>query len=354
MKDEWRQGSLGKLKRGLPELVRERLVGAGAEEKEPREYEQWRFVLEEDPVVRPSSSTRLELASAAGRGAAADSVENLVLKIIHEDEIERGTDEPVFPPRRGPKWYAVAEPIRGVFDSYENCLKALSGKAVCGKGPVAVSSQEEGWAILNGGIRLTQGRYAFTDASIRECVGVAAVIVEMARDKDEPAVLLEIAANASEFVEKKEVTGVSSGELIDAFRRLKHIFGEMLALYVALQEQERYPKVPKLTVVHDYLGVSAWTCAAAPQGAVDILPGFTDAAARAKTWSPPEDETVMKVVQAWLQLATEMNLVLEFRHQPRGRSEAAGVNHFARFNRRADELAFCASSCEATRSCPSS
>jgi len=176
----------------------------------------------------------------------------------------------------------------------------------------------------------------------KKLLAVAAVIVDMERREGEPSCFLEIALHESELMDEGEVTGVSPDELMDALGRLKHIFGEMLALYVALQEVVRLPKVPawpKLTIVHDYLGVSAWTCAAAPQGSFEILPGFSDAAERAKTWRPPKDKTVKKVVQACWQVATENNLFLEFRHQPGHRSEDAGVNHFVRFNRRADKLA---------------
>lgn len=115
----------------------------------------------------------------AGYAPAADSAEDLVLKIIQEDEIQRppGTDEPVIPPRKEQKWYAIAEPVWGVYEGYEKCLQALAGKAGPRLGPVAVSSQDEGRAILSDGVRLDPGRYAFTDAS--GSGGIASVIVEM-------------------------------------------------------------------------------------------------------------------------------------------------------------------------------
>jgi hypothetical protein len=347
MKGDWRQArNLGKLKRGLPDLVRERLIGAGAEEKVHAAHELWQFVLEEGSSGATIILYKTGTCVRFGYAPAADSAEDLVLKTIQEDEIQRGPDEPVIPSGKKQKWYAIAEPIRGVYDDYERCLQ-LAGSVgrLCGCGPVEVSSKEEGWAILNGGIRLDPGRYAFTDASIvsRESVGIAAVIVEMLRQEGEPACRLENALSESEAVERMEVRGVASGELMGAFRRWKHIFGEMLALYMALQEVVRLPKVPawpKLTVVHDYVGVYAWMRAGRPQGAsCEFVRGFSDAAEGAERWRPPKD-AVEKVVLACWRLAMENNLLLAFRHQPGHRSEAAGVHHYARFNRRADELAF--------------
>jgi hypothetical protein len=347
MKGEWRQPrSWRKVAPDLQNLVRERLIGAGAEYKVHREHEQWRLVFHEGPSRATVTLYENGTCRTEGYAPAADFAENLVLKIIQEDEIQRRTEEPVKRPGKKQKWYAIAEPIRYVYDDYEKCLQDLVGRAGRRLGPVEVSSKEEGWAILNGGVRLHAGRYAFTDASIcsTESVGIAAVIVEMHKEVGEPICRLERDPAASETVEKMDVEGVAPDEIVEAFRRLKHIFGEMLALHMAIQEVVRLPKEvpmwPKLTIVHDYLGVYAWMRAGAPQGAsIEIVRGFSDAAKGTEKWRPPKD-TVAKVVQACWQLAMDNHLFLAFRHQPGHRSEAAGVHHYVRFNRRADELAF--------------
>jgi hypothetical protein len=344
MKGELRKARSFKLAPGLQDLLRKRLIGAGAEDRDPKDHEQWRMLLEvessrEHVILYKSGTCTL----TAGHAPAADKAEGLILSVLEEVESEclAVADESIGRPAQREKWYAIAEPIRDVYDSLEKVRQDLLGRPGLRRGPVRVSSREEGWAILNDGVRMDPGRYAFTDAS--GSGGIAVVIVEMLNPEGEPACLREIPSTVSEAVEKGLVKGLNPGELMKAFGRSKHILGEMLALCMALQEGMRLPNVTawsRLTIVHDYVGVSAWMRAGAPAGAAfEILPGFTDAAEIAATWRPPRDPTVMKVVQACWRFAVESNLLLAFRHQPGHRSEAAGENHFVRFNVRADELA---------------
>jgi hypothetical protein len=96
---------------------------------------------------------------------------------------------------RRQKWYAIAEPIRGVYDSYERCQQELKGINGARRGPVEVSSEEEGWAVLSGGIRLTPGLYAFTDATAVGGVGV--VMVRMPEGESSEPVILEPKCSSS-------------------------------------------------------------------------------------------------------------------------------------------------------------
>jgi hypothetical protein len=42
------------------------------------------------------------------------------------------------------KWYAIAEPIRDVYDNYNRCKQDLVGVKGTRRGPVEVSSEQEG------------------------------------------------------------------------------------------------------------------------------------------------------------------------------------------------------------------
>jgi hypothetical protein len=244
--------------------------------------------------------------------------------------------------QRRQKWYAIAEPIRGVYDSWKRCQQALEGKTGVRCGPVEVSSAEEGWAILDGGVRLDPGLYAFTDAN--DLGGVGVVIVRMAGyDGAQPEVLCEIDSSVMEVLERAPVPGLKREEAVDALTRMKQVVSEMVAPYEALNQLLVLPEVAKgseVTIVHDNSGVAAWMQAEMPPGStIRIVDGYADAVYARHEWRPAREPVVSSVVRACWELASRRNLKLAYRYQPRGRSEAAGEHHFARFNGLAHKLA---------------
>lgn len=241
------------------------------------------------------------------------------------------------------KWYAIAEPIRDVFDSYEQCQHALKGVVGARRGPVEVSSEEEGWAVLNGGVRLPPGVYAFTDATALGGVGV--VLVKMPDVANGEPLVLEPRCSSSvvHILEAKPIAGIDGAQVMDALRRLRNILAEMVALYEALNQLLARGDVPprsKINIVHDYFGVSAWMKAGAPAVAqMKIDPGYYEASFKKHAWRPARDPSISAVITACWELALSKEFLLVFRHQPGHRSEGAGVHHFVRFNKMADELA---------------
>ena len=244
-------------------------------------------------------------------------------------------------PRRQ-KWYAIAEPIRGVYDSYEKCQQCLQGVRGTRRGPVEVSSEEEGWAVLNGKARLSPGLYAFTDANAVGGVGV--VLASMEDALGEPRVLEPLCSTSVvQILERSPIDGVTEKQIFDALRGLRNIFAEMVALYEAHIELDCREEVPfgsRVTIVHDYFGVSAWMKAGVPRGhTMEIDPGYYEASFKTYSWAPAKNPTIAAVVKACWERAGRKQLSLVFRHQPGHRSEEAGTHHFVRFNKMADELA---------------
>lgn len=152
------------------------------------------------------------------------------------------------------------------------------------RGPVEVSSEQEGWDVLNGGIRLAPGLYAFTDANAVGGVGV--VIVRMPGGETSEPVILEPKCSSSvvRILERTPIAGVTHVQVVDAVRRLRNILAEMVALFEALNQLTAHQDVApgsQITLVHDYFGVSAWMQAGAPPGAtVRIDPGYYDSRTR--------------------------------------------------------------------------
>ena len=245
--------------------------------------------------------------------------------------------------RRRQRWYAIAAPIQGVYDSYERCQQELRGVPGARRGPVEVSSEEEGWAVLNGGIRLPRGLYAFTDATAIGGVGV--VFVRMPVDENAVPQILEPTCSSSvvQILDAKPIGGIDAAQVVEALGRLRNILAEMVALYEALSQllvRADIPAGSEITIVHDYFGVSAWMQAGASlEALVRIDPGYYDASFKKHAWAPAKDPIISAVIAACWDLALSKQLRLVFRHQPGHRSEAAGEHHFVRFNRMADELA---------------
>ncbi|MDQ3531239.1 MAG: hypothetical protein M3456_02495 [Actinomycetota bacterium] len=244
---------------------------------------------------------------------------------------------------RRQRWYAIAEPIRGVYDSYERCQTDLVGVRGTRRGPVEVSSEDEGWAVLNGGVRLDAGLYVFTDATANGGVGVVVVRMPVAENADPQ--ILEPACSSSvvQILDAKPIAGIDSAQAVEALGRLRNILAEMVALYEALNQllvREDVVAGSEITIVHDYFGVSAWMQAGAPpDAAMRIDPGYYEASFKKHAWAPAKDPTISAVIAACWELVSRKQLLLVFRHQPGHRSEAAGIHHFVRFNKMADELA---------------
>jgi hypothetical protein len=245
--------------------------------------------------------------------------------------------------QRRQKWYAIAEPIRGVYDSYERCQQKLKGVTGARRGPVEVSSEEEGWAVLNGGVRLTPGLYAFTDATAVGGVGV--VMVRMREGESSEPVILEPKCSSSVvgILQRTPIAGMNDIQVVGALGRLRNILAEMVGLYEALNQllvREDVASGSQITIVHDYYGVSAWMQAGRPPGAtMAIDPGYYEAPFKTHAWGPAKDPIISAVVSACWELTGRNQLRLMFRHQPGHRSEEAGTHHFVRFNKVADELA---------------
>jgi hypothetical protein len=208
---------------------------------------------------------------------------------------------------------------------------------------VEVSSEEEGWAVLNGGVHLSPGVYAFTDATAIGGVGV--VLVRMPSAENAEPEILEPTSSSSvvQILEAKPIAGIDGAQVVEALGRLRNILAEMVALYAALNQlvvREDVVAGSEITIVHDYFGVSAWMQAGAPpDGVLRIDPGYYEASFKKHAWAPAKDPTISAVIAACWELAFRKQVLLVFRHQPGHRSEGAGEHHYVRFNRIADELA---------------
>jgi hypothetical protein len=209
--------------------------------------------------------------------------------------------------------YVVTEPksVRGVYTTWEEC-QAATGDAA-GSRQMRVETQEEGEAILAGGVILDTGWYAFTDGNALGGVGV--VLVRMADGEDEPEVVNEIAASVKEVLGEAAIPGLESDlEVDESLDRLANILAEMAGLYAAINAS---PDGSRVTIVHDYMGVGAFM---------------------RKEWRA-RNSIVDAVGSVSRSLAERKGLQLRFQHQASHRSSHARRHDFARFNGRADELA---------------
>ena len=210
------------------------------------------------------------------------------------------------------KVYVVTAPasIRGIYETWDACRAAVSGKA--GARYQGVSSREIAEAMLSGeGLQLEPGLYAFVDGNAMGGIGV--VLVE--QREAEPAATREIATTVYDVFARAGIPGLDTRSKITAATdALQNIIAELGALYAALQQ---VPRESTLTVVHDYEGVGAW------------LEG------RWKAKNP----LVAEIVSACRRLLEGRALRVRFRHQRGHESTFAGRNDFARYNGRADKLA---------------
>lgn len=213
-----------------------------------------------------------------------------------------------------PDAYVITKPeeARGVYDTWDECWAALSGK----KGVrryMKVSGRAQAEAVLEGrGVVLEPGLYAFTDGNHRGGIGV--VLSRMDEGGHDPVVVEEIATSVTEAL--RGVAGNGAPEHVaTALERVGSALAETAALHVALM---RLSEGAEATIVYDFDSVGNWM-----EGRCRL----------------PQDPLLREVVERCLCLRDERKLRLVFLHQPSHRSDWAGRHDLARLNRRADELA---------------
>ncbi len=210
------------------------------------------------------------------------------------------------------KLYVVTEPtsIRGVYNSWEECERAVSG--VRGAIYQSVSSRMEAEALLDGkALILPEGVYAFVDGN--HLGGVGIVFVKQRRVG--PPIVKQLSTSVQTIFEETKPRVLDSPKAIDeALARLRNVLAEIAGLFKALDHIA--PKT-ELTIVYDYEGVGAWL---------------------SDRWKA-RDQLVAKIISACRHLITQKSLILHFRHQPGHHSSHAGRNDFASYNAMADSLA---------------
>jgi hypothetical protein len=210
------------------------------------------------------------------------------------------------------KAYVVTAPdsIRGIYTTWAECLAKVSG--VAGARYMGVTSMEKAQAILDGGIPLPVGSYAFTDGNADGGVGV--VLVHQLTDAESSA--HAISTSVHEVFGEAGLLGLESPEAVAAaLADHRNILAEMAALYVVLRGAE--PK-SSFTVVHDYVGVAEWMDEGGWKAHKPVL---------------------RAVAEACRTMIGEGRLHVTFQHQKGHSSTWAGRDDFAYWNARADALA---------------
>lgn len=212
------------------------------------------------------------------------------------------------------KVYVVTAPpsARGIYETWPECQAAVKG--VTGAKFMGVGSRQKAESILNGeGVKLPPGIWAFTDANAAGGVGI--VIVE--QDANDEASLQESSATVQEILKYSGIPGLRTRtEVEKALGDLHNILSEMSGLYALLKEAIRESR---FTVVYDYKGVEKW-----------MVEG---------EWKEAKSPVIAALVAACKDQIRERDLHVSFQHQKGHSSTWAGRDDFARWNRRADELA---------------
>ena len=212
-------------------------------------------------------------------------------------------------------YFVVTEPesIRGIYDTWDECKSKVDG--VAGAKYQKVQDLQQARAMLEGkGVVLGPGLHVFTDGNDKGGVGV--VVVWKSEDEGSaPTVVTEIATSVGQVFYGGVIPQLGTDEDVQAaLAKSRNVLAELGGLYLALWQA---PSKGKLTIVHDYEGVSAW------------LEG---------RWSA-KDPVVKAIVTACRGLVTAKDLELKFIWQRGHTSSWAGRHDLARFNQRADELA---------------
>jgi ribonuclease HI len=214
-------------------------------------------------------------------------------------------------PNKKVKVYVVTAPeaSRGIYETWAECEAVVKG--VKGARFQSVRGMETAQALLDGGISLAPGTYAFTDGDGLGGVGV----VMIHQKKDAFRIDKEIATSAVRVFVGQGITGLNRpDEVRHALKRMKNILAELGGLYEALRIAE---PGSSLTIVHDYKGIGAWM-----QG----------------TWKR-RDEIVDAVISGCELLVREREVQVTYRHQHGHQSTWAAPDAYAKWNQRADELA---------------
>lgn len=210
--------------------------------------------------------------------------------------------------------YVVVGPgtERRLFESWAACEAAVRGRP--GIKYMKVHDPVEAQQVLDGGVALPPGLFAFTDANAAGGIGI--VIVKGSTSPDAaPEVLAEVSTTVHEALAGERVEGLHDAESIaQALSDLANIFSEMVALLAALSH---VPEGAEMTVVYDYKGVEAFMTGEF---------GSKDPAIRA-------------VVSEAHGVTRDRNLKVLFRHQRGHSSTWAGRHDYAQFNALADALA---------------
>jgi len=215
------------------------------------------------------------------------------------------------------KVYVVTAPpsARNIYETWPECQAAVKG--VKGARFMGVDSRHKAESILDGdGVTLPIGRWAFTDANADGGVGI--VIVDQGQN-DETTVH-EKSTNVQAILEDSGIRGLrTTMDVEGALRDLRNILAEMSGLYAVLKEAT---PGSRFTVVYDYKGIEKWITG---------------------EWKDAKSPVIAALVVACRDQIAESELHVAFRHQKGHSSTWAGRDDFARWNRRADELATAAS-----------
>jgi ribonuclease H-related protein len=207
------------------------------------------------------------------------------------------------------KLYVVTAPppLRGVYDTWPACEKAVAGAR---DAPYqSVGSRAEAEAILRGeSVVLPVGVYAFIDGNEQGGVGV----VFVKRRAGTAPVVKEISTSVMRVFKSSTIVGLDPASILDAQRRLRNILAELAALYYAIQH---CAPGTALTLVHDYDGLAHWM-----QGRWQI-----------------RDPLVHDIIKACQRAVTARELRIAYHHQLG--HQPIRFNEFARYNARADTLA---------------
>jgi ribonuclease HI len=209
------------------------------------------------------------------------------------------------------KVYVVTAPdsIRGIYDTWAACEAVVRGKS--GARFQAVRNRAEADAMLDGGVILPDGLYAFTDGGYHPDTGSAGVgVVIVGAEDGETIVLKAVGKSVVGLLHERNIKGLETDrKVISALRSSRNHIAEQAAVYLAVR---KLPRESDATIVHDLVNVAGWMTNGASH-----WPLITEAR----------------------RLARKKGLDLTFLHQHGHRSTWAGRHDFAEFNMLADDLA---------------
>ncbi len=180
------------------------------------------------------------------------------------------------------KFYVVTAPqsARGIYATWAECKARVHG--VPDARYQSVDSRAKADAMLEEGITLSPGTYAFTDGNAAGGVGV--VVIE--QDAKTARVRHEVATSVAEVFADGTIRDLESERAVAAaLRRLHNILAELGGLYHALQ---LVGPGTALTIVHDYKGVGMWmerTWRTKHPIVTEIIGGLPESGVRRRPWT---------------------------------------------------------------------